>query len=950
MKKKIFSLNNGWQIIAANDIDSPEFHKNGIPTENAVTGDLPAFTHMYIEDHVGISWYQKNFRVDYLTDEHERAILTFDYADFRAEVSVNGEIVGEHVGPEEPFSFDVTDKIRVGENRLTVRISKPYEKDVDGYSFGEVPHRNQLKVGITPGSCYNESGIPGDVTLKYLPKVRIDDLFVYANPENGDVVLRITVRNDYPKAADSQIRVRINRFPDGEVEDCADLYIPIQSGESVIRMTLNVPDFEWWSTENPVLYTAEAAVVSGKCEHRQSKRTGFRTFEVRGDGYFYLNGKRIFLKCSHTGNSMLESTHLLARDKELLRKDFLMAKATGFNAIRFISGAALPIQLDLCDEIGLMIYEEPAAGWLTENGPHAAENYLNELRAIIRRDRSHPCITIWGLLNETRMKPPYDDVCKTALESLPLVRELDPTRLVLFSSGRWDLRVDIGSLSNPYHGEWQTLWSGEGCGETLVDDDPEQIGNVALGDRHFYPSPVPMCSDHINYLRRHGHKYSRPVFMSEFGIGSLLDTQSLVKRFEQKGYSFAAPDVKMIKRMNDLFESEMKKYGFDKKFPFYSELMLASMKNHAVYRTQLFDILRANKYINGLSVTGLLDHSICGEGLWTNFREFKPMIADVLQDGFSSLRWCIIPQKTSVFRGDEIKVEAFLANEDILVPGKTYSGRYGLVGERGTYGVTPFELTPDKETAHSFSVHVADVSIPTDDLDEGRYNIKFDLLDGADPTGTSREIAVFDHVKSSTGRTIYVTGVSEAEKSLVGSLGFEVRAADDSIGSGDIVLGGRIDSDNSDLIIRLLDKGAVVIAARAFENDDSACDIIPEEKRPARSADTDWLYRKETVLAHDSDFFCRVPTGMCDAVVWNGVMTQIAFDSPAGQAPDATDAVSFSIGYPNQKGYTGGFKLASCKIGDGTLVVNGFNLLDSAVSAPIAERILVNILDYSKNV
>ena len=103
--KTVFSLNKNWQIISANEIDSPEFHASGIPTEIAVVGDLPAFTHMYIEDHVGISWYQKIFDAERMAENGERAILTFEYADFRAEVSMNGNVLGEHIGPEESFSL-----------------------------------------------------------------------------------------------------------------------------------------------------------------------------------------------------------------------------------------------------------------------------------------------------------------------------------------------------------------------------------------------------------------------------------------------------------------------------------------------------------------------------------------------------------------------------------------------------------------------------------------------------------------------------------------------------------------------------------------------------------------------------------------------------------------------------------------------------------------------------
>ena len=113
------------------------------------------------------------------------------------------------------------------------------------------------------------------------------------------------------------------------------------------------------------------------------------------------------------------STWLLSEDPSLLRKDFSMAKAAGLNMVRFISGAALPEQLDLCDELGLMVYEEPVSSWLQGDGPRSKELYLYDLLTMIKRDRSHACITIWGLLNETVPDPPFGDCCFIARDAIP---------------------------------------------------------------------------------------------------------------------------------------------------------------------------------------------------------------------------------------------------------------------------------------------------------------------------------------------------------------------------------------------------------------------------------------------------------------------------------------------------------------------------------------------------
>lgn len=186
--KNHYNLNKDWFIISGNGMEDINFHTTGIPTEYAVKAELPCYTHMYIEDHLGLSWYEKIFEIEEISREGEIALLCFEMADFRTEVSVNGQIVGEHVGGEDPFYFDVTNTLQEGKNRLTVRVSKPYEKDLDGYTFDEIPHRNQKIKGLTPGACYNESGICGAVELKWMPKCYVDDMYLDAECEScGDL-------------------------------------------------------------------------------------------------------------------------------------------------------------------------------------------------------------------------------------------------------------------------------------------------------------------------------------------------------------------------------------------------------------------------------------------------------------------------------------------------------------------------------------------------------------------------------------------------------------------------------------------------------------------------------------------------------------------------------------------------------------------------------------------
>ena len=117
--------------------------------------------------------------------------------------------------------------------------------------------------------------------------------------------ISITVRNDADKAAKGKLLASVGPAMSGEVVTGSELTASIPSGESAHEMKLRVDDPHAWSLDDPFLYLAtvrlEARAPKAKFRHEKSVRCGFRDFRVI-DGYFHLNGKRIFLKSSHTGN------------------------------------------------------------------------------------------------------------------------------------------------------------------------------------------------------------------------------------------------------------------------------------------------------------------------------------------------------------------------------------------------------------------------------------------------------------------------------------------------------------------------------------------------------------------------------------------------------------------------------------------------------------------------
>ena len=161
-----------------------------------------------------------------------------------------------------------------------------------------------------------------------------------------------------------------------EVRECSgEQRLTVQPGATLCKLAMTVDRPRLWSPQEPNLYAAEVvlgaeAAGAGQVAHRAAVRFGFRDFRVGADGFFRLNGRRLFLKSCHTVNNFPVAIGM-PHKPELMTRDLLYAKAMGFDMVRFLGGPPFPEQLRFCDEIGLMVYAEPrgvAVARFAENG------------------------------------------------------------------------------------------------------------------------------------------------------------------------------------------------------------------------------------------------------------------------------------------------------------------------------------------------------------------------------------------------------------------------------------------------------------------------------------------------------------------------------------------------------------------------------------------------------
>ena len=394
-------------------------------------------------DYDGVVWYYKNFKAPQnlhrTTTQEGRSLLRFWAVDFKADVWLNGKYLGGHEGSETPFTLDATDAVQPGEaNLLVVRVLNPdNRKPIDGIRLNMTPHGTKTQPHQV-GLAFNHGGILDSVEFISAPAARITDLFVSADPKTGEMQVETSLLNNENKPLTGNLEISIASARSGPTIYSVEKNLPLNPGENKNITKVRLENYHLWELNDPYLYRVTVRLKTQ--EHADSfdecaVKTGFREF-VFQNGYFRLNGRRIFLRSSHTCNHTPIGLRI-PHDKDLFRRDMINSKMMGLNMVRFIAGMPTRYQLDLADELGLMVYEECYAAWVTmEDTPQFEKWYDDAIREMILRDRNHPSVVIWGLLNECS-QPKVSDHAANVLD---MVRSLDNTRMVFYSSGRWDRR------------------------------------------------------------------------------------------------------------------------------------------------------------------------------------------------------------------------------------------------------------------------------------------------------------------------------------------------------------------------------------------------------------------------------------------------------------------------------------------------------------------------------
>ena len=370
-------------------------------------------------------WYERKFQIpeDW---KGKNVLLNFGAVDWKAEVFVNGNKIGEHTGGYTPFSFNITKNLKDGENSLAVRV---WDSTGNGLPRGK-------QIENPRGIFYTSvSGIWQTVWLEPVSASHISGLKITPDLDSSSFDIRV---DSDDKSATATIKVLDN----GKV---------VAQTTAAANKTANIPvkNPKLWWPKSPFLYDLEITLSNKGGEQVDSVKSyaAMRKFSIAKHGRFggvdfTLNNKKFFTFGPLDQGWWPDGLYTAPTD-EALKFDIQRTKDLGFNSIRKHVKVEPARWYTHCDRLGMVVWQDMPSmfgegdGWQPRGffqgeertvSKKFEETYRKEWKEIMESLHSYPCIAIWVPFNEAWGQFKTKEITEWT-------KSMDPSRLVNSASG-----------------------------------------------------------------------------------------------------------------------------------------------------------------------------------------------------------------------------------------------------------------------------------------------------------------------------------------------------------------------------------------------------------------------------------------------------------------------------------------------------------------------------------
>lgn len=399
----------------------------------------------------GPGWYRTTLEIAN-PYKQGRTVLHFEGAGQKTDVYIYTTFVAHHTGGYDEWTVDVTDAIQ------------QFQQSADAKRYkGKVPLEircsNARDAEMIPSSMSDFNvygGLYRYLNLVYTPALSFEQLHIQpqvdAQGKTGVVQLRAAFRN--PQHAE-QATLDVNILdPQKKVVQHYTQQVSLRDSIlSIPSITIRKPLL--WSPAQPQLYTVQASLKSPAGEAVWNGHFGFQHFEFVTHGPFMLNGQRLLLQGTHRHEDGAGVAAALTED--MIRREMKMIKNMGANFIRLGHYQQSSLVLELCDSLGILVWEE--IPWCRGGlgGDVYKEQARRMLRNMISQHGNHPAVILWGLGNENDWPGDFPEFDKQKIRAFmselnALAHQLDSSRKTTIR--RCDFCKDIVDVYSP------SIWAG----------------------------------------------------------------------------------------------------------------------------------------------------------------------------------------------------------------------------------------------------------------------------------------------------------------------------------------------------------------------------------------------------------------------------------------------------------------------------------------------------------
>ena len=406
LTRRRISMDGMWKFhLDERSVGENEGWIDGIPGEEMIP--VPAsfqdfYTEKDIREYTGDFWYETDFFVPGEWEGRE-ILLRFGAATHRAGVYVNGILITEHEGGFLPFSADVTTVVRYDSyNKVVVKDNN--ELNCTNIPCGEtITLPNGKKMSKPYFDFFNYAGLQRSVYLLAVPRESVVDFDLdYAiHGKNAEVSYQVRTNGEHA--------VQL------ELLDAEGSCVAQKDGKEGV---LYVENAHLWQVRNAYLYRLRIRIMDGEeLIDEYEQEIGIRTVKVEGTDIL-INGEPVYLK----GFGKHEDSDIVGRGFSIgiMKRDFELMKWIGANSFRTSHYPYSEEIYQMADREGFLIIDEvPAVGMFQslmnfmeastgkqtaffekETTPVLLKAHLRAIEEMITRDKNHPSVIAWSLLNE----------------------------------------------------------------------------------------------------------------------------------------------------------------------------------------------------------------------------------------------------------------------------------------------------------------------------------------------------------------------------------------------------------------------------------------------------------------------------------------------------------------------------------------------------------------------